>query len=122
MRYPPWLGNGLAAFAVWSSVGPAVAGRDDCRWQPPVQYRGDAKAPYRVIRLPQPEVQEACAKGLAAADFPMTKNYRGCALAPVKGKVWRIYIVRGGYKCASEKAILEHELGHVNGWPHDHSQ
>jgi hypothetical protein len=113
-----------AALAVALVMTPdaAVAGKSDCRWQPPVQYRGEAAAPYRVVRLSQPEVQKACAKGLAAAGFPVTKNYRGCALPPDRDEVWRIYIVRGGYKCASEKAILEHELGHVNGWPHDHPQ
>ncbi len=107
----------IALLAVLIAPTVALAGKDDCRWQPPIQYRGEPTAPYKVVKMVQPKIQAACTAAAKRHGWPVVKNFRGCA---VPGKVWKVYVVKGGFMCASEAAIIEHELGHVNGWGHNH--
>ncbi len=95
----------------------ALAGNNACQWNPPASYSGKPTSPYKIVRLSQPKVQQICEKGLRALGLTVEKDYRGCALP---GKTWKVYVVRGGYKCATEAAIVRHELGHVSGWPANH--
>lgn len=89
-----------------------------CVWNPPAQYDREPRVPYTVIKASSETVDRICRTGLAGIGLKTGDDYRGCALPPVDGKTWRIYIVKGGYKCASEEAIIRHEKGHLNGWRH----
>lgn len=89
-------------------------------WNPPERYDHAFDGKETILRLPQPEVVEACRKLFkdAGLDIEVTKTQKGCAV--FKGKNGTIIVIDKPFMGVTPEAAIRHERGHLNGWPQDH--
>lgn len=89
-------------------------------WNPPKRFDHPFDGKAIIIRLPQPEVVNACRKIFDDADLEIevTERQKGCAV--FKGKTGTIIVIDQLYGGATPEAVIRHERGHLNGWPADH--
>lgn len=94
----------LAVMATPTYAGDARRFMPDSIQRPPLEYRHDADRPYRIEYVSEREMKKRC---------PTPNELAGC-WHPLYGKIY----IRKGLQTDTEARVLEHEIGHINGWKH----
>ncbi len=103
------------------------------RWDPPSRYAGDYSGVFQVIQAEPEQVNSLC-QGLMGHILNGQFQKYGCAhwndheidLGPARQNIWiRVCIVVSMNQPVdgiTPEALLDHELGHCNGWPASHPE
>lgn len=99
----------------------AFAGPNDTRWPPPDRYSGTYSGYLDLRYLQQHQVFTECGRLFAAYGFPIKSfpNQKGCALQ-TGIRSWIVVVIDSPYLGSTPEDVLEHEIGHVMGWPSHH--
>lgn len=110
----------LAAAATLSACAPhGVAGRTE--WNPPARWDHPYTGRMHLMAIDQRHVPAACAALLA--DMPwitIGAHQLGCARA--SPGLCTVITIAAPHRGVTPGAVLRHETGHCNGWPHDHPE
>ena len=108
------------AMSLYLAGGPTTHSDGSVTWNPPERYDGPFDGTERVILLPQSEIPEACRRLFeqAGLDIETTIKQKGCAV--FRGKNGVIIAIDEPFMGITPDAVVRHERGHLNGWPHDH--
>lgn len=107
----------LAILFMLLTSGDALAQDTLFSWDPPARYSRPYEGNLVEIALPPSEITAFCVK---YGRMEYRGEVRGCSWTPYPGTCIIVYPDRLWWGVTPPEAVKRHEIGHCNGWPHDH--